>query len=153
MNETLDHFLDQLQETIFDEAREALGERGFHRWRNPRFNGRMAEPDGAARITGECGDTMELYLKFCDGRVSQASYFTHGCASSSVSGSFAAELTIGKTPEELTDITGKTVLEAIGRLPKEDHHCTTLAARTIQAALDNYMGRQVLSGKENGNPA
>lgn len=141
--DNLDKFLDQLQEDIFDEAREALGEKGFDRWRNPRFNGRMEDPDGWARITGECGDSMEIYLKFKDNRVAQASYFTDGCASSMVSGSFAAELTLDKSPEDLTDITADHVLKAIGKLPKDDLHCTTLAARTIQAALDNYMGNQV----------
>lgn len=136
----LDAFLDKLQEEIFDEAKQALGERGFHRWRNPKYSGRMKNPDGWGRVTGECGDTMEIYLKFKDSQVADASYFTDGCASSMVSGSFAAELTLGKTPEELTDITADHVLAAIGRLPEADLHCTTLAARTIQAALDNYMG-------------
>lgn len=139
----LDKFLDQLQEDIFDEAKSALGERGFERWRNPKYNGRMKHPDGWARVKGECGDTMEIYLQFKDGRVACASYFTDGCASSTVSGSFAAELTLNKTPEELTDITADHVLTAIGKLPEADRHCTTLAARTIQAAVDNYMGHLV----------
>ncbi|WP_289019055.1 iron-sulfur cluster assembly scaffold protein [Desulfobacter postgatei] len=142
----LDAFLDKLQEEIFDEAKQALGERGFDRWRNPKYNGRMENPDGWGRVTGECGDTMEIYLKFKGNRVADASYFTDGCASSMVSGSFAAELTLGKTPEELTDITADQILEAIGRLPDDDLHCTTLAARTIQAALDNYMGTMVKKG-------
>ncbi|WP_321495019.1 iron-sulfur cluster assembly scaffold protein [uncultured Desulfobacter sp.] len=142
----LDAFLDKLQEEIFDEAKQALGERGFHRWRNPRYNGRMENPDGWGRVTGECGDTMEIYLKFSNNQVADASYFTDGCASSMVSGSFAAELTLGKTPEELTDITADHILAAIGRLPENDLHCTTLAARTIQAALDNYMGNMVKQG-------
>lgn len=141
--DNLDKFLDQLQEDIFDEARDALGERGFERWRNPRYNGRMENPDGQARIKGECGDTMEIYLKFENGRVASASYFTDGCASSTVSGSFAAELTLNKTPEELTDITADQVLDAVGKLPEADQHCTSLAARTIQAAVDNYMGSLV----------
>jgi len=142
----LDAFLDKLQEEIFDEAKQALGERGFDRWRNPKHNGRMENPDGWARITGECGDTMEIYLKFKDNHVVDASYFTDGCASSMVSGSFASELALGKSPEELTDITADDVLAAIGRLPEDDLHCTTLAARTIQAALDNYMGNVVKNG-------
>ena len=141
MKDRLDDFLDKLQEEIFDEAREALGDRGFHRWRNPKFNGKMEDPDGWARVTGECGDSMEIFLKFADGRVAEASYFTDGCASSMVSGSFAAELTLNRTPEEVTDITADDVLKAIGRLPEEDRHCTTLAARTVQAALDHYMSR------------
>ena len=135
----LDAFLEQLQEEIFDEAKGALGEKGFERWRNPRYSGRMTHPDGWSKITGECGDTMEIYLKFDKNRVAEASYFTDGCASSQVSGSFAAELTLGRTPEEITDITPDMILNAIGKLPEGDLHCTTLAARTVQAALDNHM--------------
>jgi nitrogen fixation NifU-like protein len=135
----LDEFLDNLQNEIFEDAKQALGEKGFQRWRNPKFNGRMKNPDGHARVTGECGDTMEIYLKFKNNRVSDASYFTDGCASSSVSGSFAAELTLGKDPDEITDITEETVLNTIGRLPEKDLHCASLAARTVQEALSNYM--------------
>ena len=74
----LDAFLDELQEEIFDEAKQALGERGFERWRNPKYTGRMENPDGWGRVTGECGDTMEIYLKFKDNQVADASYFTDG---------------------------------------------------------------------------
>ena len=135
----MDAFVEQLQQEIFNEAKEALGEKGFDRWRNPKFTGRMENSDGFGRVTGECGDTMEIYLKFKDDRVVDASYFTDGCASSSVSGSFAAELTLGKTPDEITDISPEIVLSTIGRLPDEDVHCATLASRTVQEALSQYM--------------
>lgn len=135
----LDNFLDNLQNEIFEDAKKALGEKGFQRWRNPKFNGKMENPDGHASLTGECGDTMEIYLKFENSRVAEASYFTNGCASSAIAGSFAAELTLGKDPDELTDITKETVLNTIGRLPENDLHCASLAARTIQEALGNYM--------------
>ena len=132
-------FLDNLQEQIFDEARETLGEKGFQRWRNPRFNGKIENPDAYGRVIGSCGDTMELFFKFEKNLVKEGSYMTNGCASSSISGSFAVELCLGKTPDELADITGEDVLKKIGRLPKEDKHCASLAAQTIQDALTNYM--------------
>lgn len=137
-----DDFVDNLQEQIFDEAKEAYGEKGFRRWRNPRYNGRIVNPDAHARITGRCGDTMEIFLEFENNRVKQASYFTDGCASSSISGSFSAELAIGKDPDELSEITEEAVLKEIGKLPKEDRHCAALAAETLQEALSNYMARQ-----------
>ena len=135
----LDDFLDDLQEKIFDEAKEAYGEKGFQRWRNPCFHGRMPDADAHARVTGTCGDTMEIYLKFENDRVAEASYFTNGCASSAICGSFAAELARGKDPDTLTDINGERVLNEIGRLPKEDRHCADLAAAAVQEALSNYM--------------
>ncbi len=137
----IDEFVNNLQEKIFDEAKEAYGEKGFQRWRNPCFTQKIKNPDAYGCITGECGDTMEIFLKFENNRVKQASYITDGCASSSICGSFAAELTIGKDPDELTEITGDTVLNKIGTLPETDMHCTTLAARTVQEALSNYMSK------------
>jgi len=135
----LDQFLDNLQEEIYDEAREAMGEKGFDRWRNPQFAGKMENPDAHGRVLGTCGDTMEIFFKFENNRVKEGSYMTDGCASSGVSGSFAVELTLGKTPEELADITGDDVLKAIGKLPEEEKHCAFLAAQTIQDALTDYM--------------
>ena len=138
----LDEFLDNLQNEIFEDAKQALGEKGFQRWRNPKYHGRMENPDGQAKVTGECGDTMEIYLKFKNDRISDASYFTNGCASSAIAGSFAAELTLGKDPDEITDITEETVLNTIGRLPEKDLHCASLAAQTVQEALNNYMTKK-----------
>jgi len=149
MADSIDAFLDDLQKQIFDEARQAYGERGFRRWRVPRYSGRMEDSDGYACITGKCGDTMEMFLRFEENRVKDASYCTDGCASSAISGSFAAELSLGKTPDQLADITGNTVLEAIGKLPKEDRHCATLAAEALQDALISYMA----DGKNRGRIA
>jgi len=137
--DNFDNFVNDLQEQIFDEAKDAYGEKGFQRWRNPLYNGKLESPDGHARITGDCGDTMEIFLKFENDRVKQALYFTDGCASSSICGSFAAELAMGKDPDELADITGDSVLEKIGRLPETDMHCAGLAAATLQEALSSYM--------------
>lgn len=139
MMNDFDDFVNDLQNRIFDEAKEAYGEKGFQRWRNPLYNGRMASPDGYARVTGKCGDTMEIYLKFENNRVKDASYVTDGCASSAICGSFAAQLSIGKDPDELAEITGESVIKKIGRLPEEDRHCASLAAETVQEALSNYM--------------
>ncbi len=138
----LDAFIDKLQNEIFDDALQAFGKKGFHRWRNPKYNGKMNNPDGHAKITGECGDSMEIFLKFKKNRVLHASYLTNGCASSSISGSFAAELTIGKKPDEIIEITPDKVLTTIGKLPETDMHCASLASRTVQEALSDYMSSQ-----------
>jgi nitrogen fixation NifU-like protein len=148
MSDDFDAFIDNLQEQIFDEAREAFGEAGFQRWRNPRFNGRMQNCDASARVKGTCGDTMEMYLKFEGDRVESASYVTDGCASSGICGSFAAEMAMGKEPDELTEITGEAILQKIGRFPEEDRHCAFLAAETLQEALRDYMIRKTKMEKK-----
>ena len=139
MNDRLDQFLDNLQEEIFDEARTVLGDDGFDRWQNPRFRGRMDGCDVHSAVTGSCGDTIEIFLKFDSDRVSEASYMTDGCGTSNVCGSFAAEFAIGRTAEELADITGDMILSRLGKVPEEEQHCSGLAAEAVQDALRIYM--------------
>ncbi|WP_372678608.1 iron-sulfur cluster assembly scaffold protein [Desulfosarcina sp.] len=139
MADHLDAFIENLQQRIFDETREAFGEVGFQRWRNPRYRGPLDAPDSRARVTGKCGDTMQIFLKFENNRVCDAAYLTDGCGSSTVCGSLAAEMAIGKNPDELVAITGDAILEKLGRFPEEDRHCAFLAAETLQEALNRYM--------------
>ena len=148
MGDDFDALVEKLQEQVFNEAKEAFGEAGFQRWRNPLYRGALEKPDAHARITGKCGDTIEIFLKFNRDRVMEASSMTDGCGASTVCGSFAAEIAHGKTPDELTDITGKIILEKIGRFPKENEHCAFLVTETIQEALQKYMSRQTKKNKD-----
>jgi nitrogen fixation NifU-like protein len=95
------------------------------------------------RITGKCGDTMEIFLSFADNRVCKAAAHSDGCSFSRRCGSFAAELAIGKNPEELFDLTGEDVLQALGIFPKGEEHCAFLAVKTMQEAVNAYMVKQV----------
>lgn len=106
-----DLFIENLQEQIFEDTKRAYGEAGFQRWRNPIYQGRMKNSDAHAKITGQCGDTMEIFLKFENNRVMDASFVTDGCGSSSLCGSFAVEMALRKNPDELTDITGEAILK------------------------------------------
>ncbi len=139
MRPDFDDVVKELQEKIFDEAKETLGEEGFQRWRNPLYNGKLEDADSHARITGKCGDTMEVFLIFEGDRVKRATFTTDGCGSSTVCGSFAVEMAVGKSAEQLCEITGEKILKRLGRFPKEDEHCAFLAEETLHEALNNYM--------------
>ncbi len=141
-----DAFIEKLQSQIFDEAKEAFGEAGFQRWQNPFNRGRMESPDVHARIKGKCGDTMEIFLKFENNHVKEASFVTDGCGSSTVCGSFAAEMVVGRDPDEILEITGQTILNRLGTFPEEEEHCAFLAAETLQEAVNIYM-----TGQKTGN--
>ncbi|MGM0663259.1 MAG: iron-sulfur cluster assembly scaffold protein [Thermodesulfobacteriota bacterium] len=142
MSDSFDDFVNELQNQIYDETRQAYGEVGFERWLNPLYAGTMADADGYGRVTGSCGDTMEIYLKFEGDTVCEALFRTDGCGSSTICGSFAAELAHGRTPDELADVSGEMILKTLGSFPKEDQHCAFLAAETLQEALNDYMIRQ-----------
>lgn len=139
MSNDLDGFVKELQDQIFEETKEAYGDIVFERWKNPLYVGTMKEHDVHAHVKGECGDTIEIFLKFEKDRVKEASFITDGCGPSTVCGSVAAEMAIGKTPDELMEITREAILDKLGGLPKDDEHCALLAATTVQEALNEYM--------------
>ena len=131
----------KLQQQIFNEIEESYGEKAYLRSLEPLYMGHMKDPDGHARVTGGCGETIEMFLKFDDDRVTNASFQTDGCGSSKASGSFAAEMSLGKTPDELLEIRGEDILKRMGRIPDTDQHCAFLAAASLYEALNDYMIR------------
>jgi nitrogen fixation NifU-like protein len=151
MNE-LDHFVQNLQEQISEKVKEDYGEVVFERWQNPLYRAVMEDPDASASLTGRCGDTMQIFLKMKDGCVERASFQTDGCGSSVVCGSFAAQLAIGRSPDELLDLSAEEILDSIGGLPEEEEHCAHLAAETVQKALEDYMLQQQSVCTEKKNP-
>jgi len=131
-----------------EENKELFGTVAFQRWQNPLHKGEIEHPDGYARLTGRCGETVEIFLKFNGDRVHRASFLTDGCGAVTVCGSFAAEMAMGKTPDEIADVTGESIIEKLGGFPKEEAHCAFLAAETLQEALHSYMIRGGASHKE-----
>ena len=142
MENNLDNFVQQLQDQIFEETKKDFGEKVYKRWREPLYMGVIDEPDGHAKVKGKCGDSIEIFLKFENNRITQASFLTDGCGPSFVCGSYAAEMAIGKDPDELVGITGEVILEKLGGLPEENEHCAFLAAESLQEALNDYMIKQ-----------
>ena len=141
MSHSLDEFADRLQEEINQEVIQTYGKKVYERWRNPRFGGRMESPTGYGRVTGNCGDTMEIFLRLEGEVVSDASFITDGCGCSAVCASVACELAIGKEPEGIADVTGEMILQILGGLPDDNVHCAFLAAETLQVAAGNSINQ------------
>lgn len=109
---------------------------------NPANYGRMPHADGQARVTGPCGDTMQVWLQVRTGRIHRASFVTDGCAPSLASGSVATQLAVGRTVEQARQIGQQDVLDALGGLPADVRHCALLAADTLQAACRAVLERR-----------
>ena len=147
MKNPMDDFVDKLQEQIFEETRKVYGEEVFNRWQNPKFMGRMTNASCVGRLTGTCGDSMEIYLRIRNDKVEEASFFTEGCGASVACGSMVAELATGKDLEAASQIGGDAVLMALGGLPEEENHCAFLAAETLLAAIHEWMLQSSKAGK------
>lgn len=113
---------------------------------HPRYHGAIARYNGHARITGPCGDTMEIWLNISKDKVEDVSFITDGCGCSLACGSMAATLAKGKTCDEVMRISQPQILSALGGLPEQDAHCALLAANTLHAACLEY--RQSATGKD-----
>jgi hypothetical protein len=82
----------------------------------------------------------ENIFLFDNNRVIKTSFFTERCFANRLYGSFAAELAIDNTPEELFLLTGEEVLKAIGIFPKKkEAHIAFLAVKTIQEAINTAL--------------
>jgi hypothetical protein len=70
---------DELQELILEDARKVYSETTIDHFMNPRNVGDMDDADGFGRVTGSCGDTMEIWLKVRNGTIASATFMTDGC--------------------------------------------------------------------------
>ncbi len=120
----------------------SFSKKALERFTAPRNNEELEEPDGYARITGPCGDTMEIWLQVDDGIVTAASFQTTGCGPSHACGSMAAELAEGKTLPLVCRIEQQDILDALDGLPEEHTHCALLASNTLKAAAADFLKRR-----------
>jgi len=129
----------KLEQSVMEDMRAVYSEKTIEHFLNPRNLGKIPAPDGFGRITGSCGDTMEIYLEVRDDRVINASFWTDGCGPSIASGSMVTELAKGKSVSEARKVTQQDVLDALGGLPEDSLHCALLAANTLKEAIRDYL--------------
>jgi len=130
---------EQFEELVKAEMRKIYSEAAIDHAMNPRNVGDMEDADGFARVTGPCGDTMEIWLKVKNGTIANATFMTDGCGTSIASGSIVTELAKGKSVSEARRISQQDVLNALGGLPEESEHCALLAANTLREAIKDYL--------------
>ena len=135
MSETWNKYRD-LYETAMGQI---YSEQALDHGRNPRNLGDLNEANGFGIIIGPCGDTMAIWLKVEDGKISEASFTTDGCMTSLAAGSMVTEMVKGKTLADVQMIGQQDVLNALGGLPEESEHCALLAANTLREAVINYL--------------
>ncbi|MBU1227737.1 MAG: SUF system NifU family Fe-S cluster assembly protein [Actinobacteria bacterium] len=74
-------------------------------YRNPRHRGRLDHATGHAEGQNPlCGDEVSLDLVVEDGRVTEVAVTGQGCSISQASASMMADIVIGKTIEEIAEI-------------------------------------------------
>lgn len=111
---------------------------------NPPLLGDISAPDGYAHVTGDCGDSMEVFLTIRDRRIRQARFDALGCGFTLACGSMAMEMAEGETVFDAMRIDAKMIAHTLGGLPRSHEHCAELAAETLKKAIQDSLFR----GKE-----
>jgi nitrogen fixation NifU-like protein len=137
-----DRFARDLQETIIEQAREYYSDKVVEFWLNPRNMGTLDHTQGYARITGPCGDTMEIFLEIKADQITNATFRTDGCGPALACGSMATQLAIGRSLKEAGAITQDVILAELGGLPDESKHCALLASDTLVKAIAEFVSKK-----------
>ena len=130
---------EKFQELVEAEMRKVYSETVVDHTLNPRNMGDIADADGFGRITGPCGDTMEIWLKVRNDTIARATFMTDGCSTTIAAGSMVTELARGKRVSQALRINQEDVLNAMHGLPEESEHCALLAANTLKGAVKDYL--------------
>ena len=114
-------------------------EKVMDHFENPRNVGEIKDADGVGEVgNAKCGDIMRMYIKVDGDIISDVKFKTFGCGSAVASSSMATELIMGKTIDEVMQLTNRAVVEALDGLPPVKVHCSVLAEQAIKAALLDY---------------
>jgi len=100
--------------------------------------GTIEHPDGYGKRTGECGDTVEIYLAVHDRCVQSVAYQTDGCLNTNACANTVAHLVEGKKLNDAWEITPEDVIDYLETLPPEQFHCAELAVGAFYRALADY---------------
>ncbi|MFT5700197.1 MAG: nitrogen fixation NifU-like protein [Desulforhopalus sp.] len=101
----------------------------------------LDNPDGSGKKTGDCGDTITMYLKVDNGVVEQLCFELDGCINTSACCNVVASMVENQPVAAGWDITPAEVIEYLGTLPEDHHHCAELAVGTFYLCLADYEKR------------
>lgn len=101
----------------------------------------VENPEGLAKVSGNCGDTMEIGLQIRDNIVTATHGWTDGCSYSKLCVEAAVMLARDKNIGEVRRINMVSIMELVGQLPETHLHCAQLAEITLQKSLEDYISK------------
>jgi nitrogen fixation NifU-like protein len=109
-------------------------------FRNPKNTGRIEDYHGIGKIGDpDCGDFVEVTIQISDDNqiVEKVRYRIKGCPAAIATSSITAEIAEGMTIELALKLTDQDIVEALDGLPESKVHCSLLAVRGLQLAIQD----------------
>ena len=114
-------------------------------FRNPRNVGEIEDADGIGIYMSDfCGDITKFWIRVSEGKITDATYKTQGCAAAIACGSVLTDLVKSKTIEKALQITKDDIISALNGLPEQKIHCSVLADDSLKDAIREYLSRNNL---------
>jgi nitrogen fixation NifU-like protein len=95
----------------------------------------IRNPDGYGKKTGNCRDTIEMYLMLDGERIKHVAFTTDGCLNTNACGNTVAHLVEGQPVENAWEVTPEQVAAFLETLPEDHFHCAELAVGALYLAL------------------
>jgi len=114
---------------------------------NPKNIGELKNPDFVIEISNPiCGDTIHMFLKTENMRITEISYKAYGCSTSIATASIISETLKGKTFKEIEQYSYEDVIDWLGELEPAQLHCVDIGYKIIKEASNPT--KTALSKKE-----
>jgi nitrogen fixation NifU-like protein len=104
------------------------------------YMGSLPDADQVSELTGPCGDTMKIFLKFNGEKIDDARIQVLGCPGAVASAMATMERIRGKTLDEAMEIKDGDIFKMLGDIPDQKQHCIRLTVKTLQKAIKEYRG-------------
>ncbi len=102
---------------------------------------RMYQPNGYGKNTGDCGDTVEIFLMIKDGLIKDATFDIDGCINTFACANTVVQTIWGKALDVAWEVTPELVRDYLKTLPEENFHCAELAVGALYLAATDYKKR------------
>ena len=102
----------------------------------------VQHPDGYGKRTGDCGDTVEIFLTVVRNIIQHVGIRLDGCMNTNACANAAAELTEGRPVAEAWELTPQHLANYLQSLPADHFHCAELVMGAFYHALADYQAHQ-----------
>jgi nitrogen fixation NifU-like protein len=121
------------------EAEELYTEIIIDLHRNPKNFGELDAPDltlsGGSTV---CGDQVIFHLRLEEGRITAIRFHGSGCVISRASESLLTELVLGRTVEEVLNLSADDVLQELGIALQLRRKCALLGLHVLREGLSKW---------------
>ncbi|MCD4683674.1 MAG: iron-sulfur cluster assembly scaffold protein [Bacteroidales bacterium] len=102
--------------------------------------GKIEDPSISFSYTGDCGDTVVIYLKIDSDIITNAKFEAIGCAGAFSAGSALMEMIKGENIFVAKNITEEEINEHLGVVPITKTDCLSLVRRALEKTIELFEG-------------